>query len=339
MEVKVVSSKLVKPRYPEGAARPDTTEHVPSLVFDMITYHIQMAIIYAFSEPAPSTADIERGLADVLALYRLFAGQVNISPAGALGVLLNDRGARLVEACVDGATLADAAPSKPTPELLKLHPDLDGEMEEVVQVQLTRFACGSLAIGFTANHAVADGHATSDFLVAWGRAARGLAVSSPPHNHPDLFRPRDPPLVEFEHRGVEYRRPTPNTNQGHHGHHGSDNVVIHKAHFTKDFIAVLRAKASEGRGRPFSRGEGLQKTAVLRDVLGPDMEVDSWLSFPFHELDFGTGGASYFMPAYFPTEGKMFLVPSYIGDGSVNAFVPVFDHNLDAFKQCCYSME
>ncbi|XP_047046581.1 putrescine hydroxycinnamoyltransferase-like [Lolium rigidum] len=435
MEVKVVSSKLVKPRYPEGAARPDTTEHVPSSVFDMITYHFQMAIIYAFSAPAPSTADIERGLADVLAFYRLFAGQVTISPAGALGVLLNDRGARLVEAFVDGATLADAAPSKPTPELLKLHPDLDGEHEEVVQVQLTRFACGSLAIGFTAYHAVADGHATSDFLVAWGRAARGLAVSSPAHNHPDLFPPRDPPLVEFEHRGVEYRRPTPNANQGHHGHHGAENVVIHKAHFTKDFIAGLRAKASKGRGRPFSRfettlahlwrtmarargldpeetstirvsvdgrrrlaappgyfgnmvlwafpratvgdllnrplkhaaqaihdavarvdgayfqslvdfassgaveREGLDKTAVLRDALGPDMEVDSWVSLPFHELDFGTGGPSYFMPAYFPTEGMMFLVPSYTGDGSVNAFVPVFDHNLDAFKQCCYSME
>jgi hypothetical protein len=85
--------------------------------------------------------------------------------------------------------------------------------------------------------------------------------------------------------------------------------------------------------------EGLEKTAVLRDALGPDMEVDSWLSLPFHELDFGTGGPSYFMPAYFPTEGMMFLVPSYTGDGSVNAFVPVFDHNLDAFKQCCYSME
>jgi hypothetical protein len=435
MEVKVVSSKLVKPRYHEGAARPDTTEHVPSSVFDMITYHFQMAVIYAFSAPAPSTADIECGLADVLASYRLFAGQVTMGPAGALGVLLNDRGARLVEACVDGATLADAAPSKPTPELLKLHPDLDGEHEEVVQVQLTRFACGSLAIGFTAYHAVADGHATSDFLVAWGAAARGLAVSSPRHNHPDLFPPRDPPLVEFEHRGVEYRRPTPNANQGHHGHHGADNVVIHKAHFTKDFIAGLRAKASKGRGRPFSRfettlahlwrtmarargldpeetstirvsvdgrrrlaappgyfgnmvlwafpratvgdllnrplkhaaeaihdavarvdgayfqslvdfassgavqREGLEKTAVLRDALGPDMEVDSWLSMPFHELDFGTGGPSYFMPAYFPTEGMMFLVPSYTGDGSVNAFVPVFDHNLDAFKQCCYSMD
>ncbi|CAM0913822.1 unnamed protein product [Alopecurus aequalis] len=433
MEVKVLSSRLVKPRYPEGAPRPDTTEHVPSSVFDRITYHIQMAIIYAFSAPAPSTADIERGLADVLAVYRLFAGQVGAAPDGAPGVLLNDRGARLVEARVDGATLADALPSKPTPLLLKLHPDLEGQLEEVVQVQLTRFACGSLAVGFTANHAVADGHATCDFLVAWGRAARGCAVGQsppPPHNHPDLFRPRDQPHVEFEHRGMEYNRPTPNSN-----HAGAESVVIHKAHFTKDFIAGLRANASEGRGRPFSRfettlahlwrtmvrsrrlgpretstirvsvdgrrrlaappgyfgnlvlwafprataddllsrplkhaaqtihdavarvdgayfqslvdfassgaveREGLEKTAVLHDELCPNLEVDSWLTFPFYELDFGTGSPSYFMPSYFPSEGMLFLVPSYLGDGSVDAFVPVFQQNLETFKQCCYSME
>uniref|UniRef100_A0ACD5XP54 Uncharacterized protein n=1 Tax=Avena sativa TaxID=4498 RepID=A0ACD5XP54_AVESA len=439
MEVKVVSSKLVKPRYREGAPRPDTTEHVPSSVFDRLTYHIQMAIIYAFSAPAPSTADIESGLADVLAVYRLFAGQVSAGPDGAPGVLLNDRGARLVEARVEGATLADVAPSKPTPEILKLHPGLEGEIEEVVQVQLTRFACGSLAVGFTANHAVADGHATSDFLVAWGRAARGLDARvgqslPPPHNHPDLFRPRDPPLVEFEHRGAEYHsRPAP-TNPSHE-HHGAESVVIHKAHFTKDFIAGLRAEASEGRGRPFSRfettmahlwrtmararglgphetstirisvdgrrrlaappgyfgnlvlwafpratagdllnrplkhaaqvihdavarvdgayfqslvdfassgaveREGLEKTAVLHDVLCPDLEVDSWLTLPFYELDFGSGGPSYFMPSYFPMEGMLFLVPSYLGDGSVDAFVPVFEHNLETFKQCCYSMD
>ncbi|XP_062193274.1 putrescine hydroxycinnamoyltransferase-like [Phragmites australis] len=435
MEVKVVSSKLVRPSYPAGAPRPDTTEHVPSSVFDKVTYHIQMAIIYAFSPPGPSTADIERGLAAVLGVYRLFAGQVRPGPDGAPGVLLNDRGARLVEASVD-ARLADIAPTKPSPVVLQLHPDLEGDIEEVVQVQLTRFACGSLAVGFTANHAVADGHATSDFLVAWGRAARGLPMDqSPPHHHPDLFPPRDPPRVEFEHRGVEYYRPAPTSHTAAHGE-TQHNIVIHKVHFTKDFIAGLRAMASEGRGRPFSRfetilahvwrtmtrargvgnphqastirisvdgrvrlaappgyfgnhvlwafpratvsdllnrplkhaaqaihdavarvdgayfqsfvdfassgaveKEGLEKTAVLKDVLCPDLEVDSWLTFPFYDLDFGAGSPTYFMPSYFPTEGMLFLVPSYLGDGSVDAFVPVFEHNLEAFKQCCYSME
>ncbi|KAL5205563.1 hypothetical protein ABZP36_033772 [Zizania latifolia] len=438
MEVKVVSSKIVKPSYPAGAPPPDTTEHVPSSLFDKVTYNMQMGIIYAFRPPGPSTADIERGLAAVLGVYRTFAGQACRGPDGERGVLLNDHGARLVEACVD-ASLVDIAPAKPSPVVVQLHPSLEGEIEEVVQVQLTRFACGSLAVGFTANHTVADGHATSDFLVAWGRAARGLAVGpSPPHHHPDLFRPRDPPLVEFEHRGVEYYSPPPSAAAGGNNKHGECqyNIVIHKAHFTKDFIARLRAAASEGRGRPFSRfetilahvwrtmtrarglgnplttstirisvdgrrrlsapagyfgnlvlwafpratvgdllnrplrhaaqvihdavervdapyfrsfvdfassgaveSEGLAPTTVLKDVLCPDLEVDSWLTFPFYELDFGSGSPSYFMPSYFPTEGMLFLVPFYLGDGSVDAFVPVFEHNLEAFKQSCYSMD
>ncbi|CAN6183168.1 unnamed protein product [Urochloa humidicola] len=438
MEVKVLSSKLVRPSYPAGTPRPDTTEHVPSSDFDKVTYHIQMAIIYAFSPPGPSTADIERGLAAVLGSYRLFAGQVGPGPDGAPGVLLNDHGARFVEASVD-AHLADIAPTKPSPAVLRLHPDLEVDIAEIVQVQLTRFACGSLAVGFTANHAVADGHATSDFLVAWGRAARGLPLGPPPPvHHPGLFPPRDPPRVEFEHSGVEYYRPAVPSAAGHgHGHGDTQhNIVIHKAHFTKDFVAGLRAKASEGRGRPFSRfetilahvwrtitrarglgnplqtstirisvdgrprlaapagyfgnlvlwafpratvgdllsrplrhaaqvihdavarvdgayfrsfvdfaasgaveKEGLEPTAVCTDVLCPDLEVDSWLTFPFYELDFGAGSPSYFMPSYFPTEGMMFIVPSYLGDGSVDVFAPVFEHNLEAFKQCVYSME
>ncbi|KAK1633006.1 hypothetical protein QYE76_007321 [Lolium multiflorum] len=433
MEVKVLSSKLVKPAYNGGAA--PATEYIPLSIFDKVTYQMQMAIIYAFAAPAPSTAAIEKGLGAVLAQYRAFAGQIGVNPDdGVPSFILNDRGVRVVEASVD-ADMVDMAPAKPTPELLKLHPDLEGELEEVVLLQLTRFRCGSLAIGFTSNHVVADGHATSNFLVAWGRATRGLPMGLPPvHHHKDLFKPRSSPRVEHDHRSREYYKPSPTAALGHHVD-GADNIVIHKAHFTKDFIAGIRANASEGRGRPFSRfeiilahlwrtmtrarglsqeetstirlsvdgrhrlgkpaeyfgnmvlwafpcatvgdllnrplkhaaqvihdevarvdgayfqsfvdfatsgaakKEGLARSALCKDVLCPDVEVDSWLTFPFYELDFGTGSPSYFMPSYFPTEGMLFLAPSYIGDGSVDAFVPVFEHNLQAFKECCYSVE
>ncbi|KAF8759374.1 hypothetical protein HU200_010417 [Digitaria exilis] len=402
---------------------------------------MQMAIIYAFPPPAPSTAAIEKGLATALAEYRAFAGQLGEAPDGVPAVLLNDRGARLVEAEVD-ADLVDMAPAKPTPELLRLHPDLeDVELHEVVLLQLTRFRCGSLAVGFTSNHVAADGHATSNFLVAWGRATRGLPMGLPPvHHHAGLFKPRASPRVDRDHRSREYRLAGAgdDDDEKQHSHAGEgaeNNIVIHKAHFTKDFIATLRGKASEGRGRPFSRfetilahlwrtmtrarglspevttqirlsvdgrhrlglpaeyfgnlvlwafptatvadllgrplkhaaqvihdevarvdggyfrsfvdfassgaveKEGLEPSAVCKDVLCPNVEVDSWLTFPFYELDFGTGSPAYFMPSYFPTEGMLFLVPSYLGDGSVDAFVPVFEHNLQDFKECCYATD
>jgi hypothetical protein len=71
-----------------------------------------------------------------------------------------------------------------------------------------------------------------------------------------LFKPRASatPRVDFDHRSREWYRPSLAEK---HGRHGGvvENIVIHKAHFTKDFIAGLRARASEGRGRPFSRFE------------------------------------------------------------------------------------
>ncbi|KAL6839976.1 hypothetical protein ACP4OV_029786 [Aristida adscensionis] len=445
MDVKVVSSKLVKPSYPAGAPPPDTTEHVPYSVFDKVTYHMQMAIVYAFAPPGPPTADVERGLAAVLAAYRPYAGQVRPGPDGAPGVLLNDRGALLVEASVRNARLADVAPAKPAPLLRRLHPGVEGPIEEVVRVQLTRFACGSLAVGFTSHHAVADGRATGDFLAAWGRAARGLPVGPPPpRHHRGLFPPRDPPRVEFEHRGVEYYRPPPPSRHDEEARRRHGSIVVHDVHFTKDIIAELRAKASEGRrrgGGQFSRfeailahvwramtharglgagdpgrastirisvdgrrrlpappgyfgnlvlwafpratvgdllglplghaaqaihdavarldaayfqsfvdfassgaveAEALEPTAVLdKDALCPDLDVDSWLTLPFGELDLGGGGPAYIMPPYIPTEGMLFLVPSCLGDGGggVDAFIPLFEHHLEAFKQCCYTID
>jgi shikimate O-hydroxycinnamoyltransferase len=447
MEVKVLSSRLVKPAYNAGGAAPPASldDYIPLSIFDRVTYNMQMAIIYAFPPPAPPTAAIVKGLATVLAQYRAFAGQIGEAPDGTPALLLNDHGARVVEATVDDANLVDLAPAKPTPELLLLHPDIEQELQEVVLLQLTRFRCGSLAIGFTSNHVAADGHATSNFLVAWGRATRGLPTGLPPpvYYQPGQFKPRPSPgpgrVVDddFDHRSREYYHlpsPAADNNHGYGDEDVIDSIVIHKAHFTKEFIAGLRSRASEGRGRPFSRfetilahlwrtltraralspdetsqirlsvdgrhrlglpaeyfgnlvlwafptatvadllaqplkhaaqvihdevarvdgnyfrsfidfatsgaveKEGLAASAVCKDVLCPNVSVDSWLTFPFCELDFGTGSPTYFMPSYYPSEGTLYLVPSF-GDGSVDAFVPVFKHNLEAFKECCYHVE
>ncbi|CAN0916563.1 Putrescine hydroxycinnamoyltransferase 3 [Linum grandiflorum] len=75
-----------------------------------------------------------------------------------------------------------------------------------------------------------------------------------------------------------------------------------------------------------------------KEVLWPDLEVDSWLNFPFYDVDFGGGSPSMFVPSYYPTEGMMFLLPSFSRDGSVDAVVPLFRRDLAAFKQVCYTL-
>ncbi|CAI9764305.1 unnamed protein product [Fraxinus pennsylvanica] len=185
-------------------------------------------------------------------------------------ILLNDEGVRFIEAYVDGP-LDQALLLKPSANLLSLHPrvfpgapedilgekdSLSEEVVELLQVQLTRFTCGSLVVGFTSHHLVADGHSTGNFLVAWGQACRGLEISPLPLHDRTIFTPRNPPIFEFEHKGVEYI-----SLKTHNLKYNSvDNIEVHKVHYTVEFLAKIKDKASSMNGnnnKPFSTFESL----------------------------------------------------------------------------------
>uniref|UniRef100_A0A0D3FMH6 Uncharacterized protein n=1 Tax=Oryza barthii TaxID=65489 RepID=A0A0D3FMH6_9ORYZ len=85
--------------------------------------------------------------------------------------------------------------------------------------------------------------------------------------------------------------------------------------------------------------EGLVPSADAGEVVVcPDMEVDSWLGMSFYDLDFGGGCPLYFMPSYLAMEGTIFLVPSFLGDGSIDVYVPLFENHLEEFKKICYNI-
>ncbi|KAK3043608.1 hypothetical protein RJ639_001670 [Escallonia herrerae] len=431
MKVKKESSRIVKPTY-NGKTHPSNLGFIPLSVFDKVTYNTHIAVIYAYRPPTPPNVTLELGLQKALSVYREWAGRLDRDDIGNSIILLNDEGVKFVEASVDG-TLDEAVSFKPSASLLALHPCLKGVVE-LVQVQLTRFTCGSLVVGFTAHHLVADGQSTSNFLVAWGQACRGLDIGPLPTPDRAIFPRRDPPCFEFEHRGVEF---TNNKLVKKDYPVSVEDIVVHKAHFTLEFLAKLKQKASSESSGPYSTFESLvahlwraitksraldnSKTTFVRisvngrtrlnprvpkDYFGnlvlwafpsakvqellreplpyaaklihdavakvnnnyfksfidfanykveeedlvptavmdksslcPNLEVDSWLRFPFYDLDFGGGCPHVFMPSYFPTEGMMFLLPSFIGDGSIDAFVPVFQDNVATFKRVCYSLD
>ncbi|KAL0418273.1 UNVERIFIED_CONTAM: Agmatine coumaroyltransferase-2 [Sesamum radiatum] len=435
MKVKIGSSKLVKPFY-EGNP-PSITDYTPLSVFDKVTYDQHVAVIYAYNPPTPPNAAIELGLRKALAAYREWAGRLGRDSNGEPIILLNDEGVKFVEASVD-RPLNETVHFRPSATLLSLHPSLEGVVE-LVQVQVTRFSCGSMVVGFTAHHLVADGHATSSFLVAWGQACRGLGVNPLPFRDRTIFSPRNPPNFESEHRGVEYI--TKNLKKVYPLIDNSvEDIVAHKVHYSKEFLSKLKARASSmnGTNKPFSTFEslvahlwraitkarglnGLETTqvrisvdgryrlnprvpneyfgnlvlwafakakvndllseplpyatkllheAVMKvddsyfksfidfanhkvkkedlvpnavadtkeSILWPNLEVDSWLRFPFYDLDFGCGGPYIFMPSFSPTEGMIFLLPSFTGDGSIDVFIPLFQESLTTFKQICYSL-
>ncbi|RLM60550.1 agmatine coumaroyltransferase-2-like [Panicum miliaceum] len=262
MKITVQSSKAVKPDY--GGGETPATAFVPLTAFDLISFDDYMFGIHAFHPPSPPTAALEAGLARALAEYREWAGRLRADPAtGRRGILLNDAGVRFVEAAADdGATLGSVMPLQPTPEVRRLHPSGGDGAGELMLVQVTRFACGSIVVGHAMHHAVGDGFAISRFLVAWGQATRGVAIDPVPvHDRTSFFVPRDPPRVEFEHRGAEFKLPRDKNNKndvrrsidGGDGD-GSDNdeVVVQHVRFSREFISELKSRASAGAPRPYS---------------------------------------------------------------------------------------
>ncbi|XP_062182965.1 agmatine coumaroyltransferase-2-like [Phragmites australis] len=251
MKITVQSSKPVKPTYVSsrgGGVPSAVAEAVLLTVFDKVNYNQYISGINFFRPPVPPNAVLEAGLARALAEYREWAGRLGVDANDSRVILLNNAGARFVEATAD-VTLDSVMPPEASPEVLSLHPDGTGA-EELMLVQVTRFACGSVAVGHTMHHIVADGRAASNFLLAWGQAARRASFDPVPvHDRASLFVPRCPPRVEFDHRGVEFK---PRGEKKGRGNDVDDEVVVHRVHFNQEFLSELKLLASAGAARPIS---------------------------------------------------------------------------------------
>ncbi|XP_037419399.1 tryptamine hydroxycinnamoyltransferase 1-like [Triticum dicoccoides] len=79
--------------------------------------------------------------------------------------------------------------------------------------------------------------------------------------------------------------------------------------------------------------------ATLGMAFCPDLEVDSWLGFGFHNLDFGGGPPCAFLPPDLPIDGVMILVPSCAAKGGAHLFVALDSEHVEAFKQICYCIQ
>lgn len=258
-DVKMVRDVLVKPRAPLSFSSainvpPNNCSPtlVPLTVFDLANYDCQIPILYAFHAPMPDTATLEDALSRTLYYYPHLAGKFVTSSAGWPCVLLDGSGARLLETHVP-TTLEENLPFDPSNDLLNLVPPLHGC--EHFQVQLNRFSCGGVAMGVTFHHRVADGQAISAFLVAWATMARGsdAPLPAPFHGREHVSVPRNPPRVDFPHHEIEFvtksssllRKPL----SGSEVAASLASLTIVSVHYSKGFIAKLKAEASGGDHR------------------------------------------------------------------------------------------
>ncbi|VAH54696.1 unnamed protein product [Triticum turgidum subsp. durum] len=86
-----------------------------------------------------------------------------------------------------------------------------------------------------------------------------------------------------------------------------------------------------------AHGEELTGTAGMMSC--PNMEVDSWLGFSFHQVDFGGGPPAAFQPPDLPVEGLMVFVPSCVAKGGVDVYMTVAHDHVTAFQLTCHSLD
>ncbi|KAI3919434.1 hypothetical protein MKW98_030145 [Papaver atlanticum] len=232
IKVEQLSSKLVGPTYKVMNTNLSLTS-LSILQFDRLTDDEHVPILYAYRPQNPSNQTLEQGLQKALSEYREFAGRFGSSDNGERVILLNDEGMRFIEASAN-CTLDEVIPFKSS-TLLSFNP-CEEDIEELALVQLTRFTCGSLILSFSSNHMVADGSFVSQFMVSWGQACRGFPIHQLPFHNRNIFPPRDPPKVVYDHESNEVGKRQINQKDNKPPYLGED-VIHHKAHFTPELIA------------------------------------------------------------------------------------------------------
>ncbi|CAN6454446.1 unnamed protein product [Victoria cruziana] len=89
--------------------------------------------------------------------------------------------------------------------------------------------------------------------------------------------------------------------------------------------------------------ELVPSTDVDGEFLSPNLEVDSWLGFRFHEVDMGAGAPYAFRPSWIPMEGVVVFVPARssqeAGQGGVNAIVTLFKEYAEMFKNIAHLID
>ncbi|KAI3838521.1 hypothetical protein MKW92_046960 [Papaver armeniacum] len=89
-----------------------------------------------------------------------------------------------------------------------------------------------------------------------------------------------------------------------------------------------------------NEGDDLEATAPeFGNTLCPNLEVDSWLRFQFHDLDFGGGSPCAMFPPNIPVEGLIILLPTCSEDGGVDVAISLLPEHVPSFKQISHSMD
>ncbi|CAL1374205.1 unnamed protein product [Linum trigynum] len=255
MDVRIVSRELVKPSSPETI---QTKPPHRFCLFDQLTPLTFSPLILFYANPDhnnPNLASflhrLKRSLAETLNIYYPFSGRTG---PGNLVIDSFNAGLPFTLAHVIDCRLSQFLKRKET-ELLNLLLSRQPFQKEpsdvespVLELQVSVFSCGGIALGWACSHKLIDGSTMRSFLTTFTALLRGQPndIVSPDFAQAStLFPPRDPSPENF-------------LNLMETLWFTEENYITRRFVFDSKAIGQLRAMAAGGRGTDL-QGKSIRK--------------------------------------------------------------------------------
>ncbi|KAL2316834.1 hypothetical protein Fmac_030710 [Flemingia macrophylla] len=175
-------------------------EHwLPLSNLDLLIPPLDVSVFFCYKRPSSMPfgsmmGSLKSALAQALVYYYPLAGEVVANSMGEPELFCSNRGVDFVEAVADVEL-----------RYLNLYnPDdtIEGKLvpkkkHGLLAVQATRLKCGSLVVGCTHDHRIADAYSANMFLVSWAEIAQlnKPIISTQPIFRISLLSPRQPPSI------------------------------------------------------------------------------------------------------------------------------------------------
>ncbi|CAE5959083.1 unnamed protein product [Arabidopsis arenosa] len=178
------------------AALPLQDHWLPLSNLDLLLPPVHVSVCFCYKKPHHflSVAEtLKASLAEALVSYYAFAGELVKNSAGEPEILCNNRGVDFLEALAD-VELRELNLHDPDESIAKLVPK---KKHGVLAIQVTQLKCGSIVVGCTFDHQIADAFSMNMFLVSWAEISRSdVPISSVPSFRRSMLNPRRPLIID-----------------------------------------------------------------------------------------------------------------------------------------------